>query len=281
MKLLSSRDNPTFKALRALVADAREQRRGGRTLLDGPHLVAAYRDKVGLPRRLAVSESGQSKHEISMLVERCAGAEVLLLRDGLFRELAGVDTPVGILAEIEIPAEPTTTVTTSCVLLDGVQDAGNVGAILRTADAAGVHDVLLGPGCAGAWTPRVMRAAQGAHFDLAIRERVDLVAFMGCYGGAAIATVARDGVSLYSLDLSGSVAWVFGNEGAGVSEKSALAARLRASIPLAPGCESLNVAAAAAICLFEERRQKLYRMTARVANEQTANQVANPSPKRA
>ncbi|MDP2793981.1 MAG: RNA methyltransferase [Sulfurisoma sp.] len=265
MKILASRDNPTFKALRALAADPRKH---GRTLLDGPHLFAAYLDKVGPPLRVLVGETGATHAEVRALLQRCADVETFSLRDALFRELAGVETPLGILAEIAIPATATARVAASCVLLDAVQDAGNVGAILRTAAAAGIRDVVLGIGCAGAWTPKVLRAGQGAHFDLAIRERVDLPAFLHDYAGTGIATVAREGTSLYEFDLTGPVAWIFGNEGAGVSEKlcaavssgTALAARRLATIPLAPGCESLNVAAAAAICLFEERRQKLGRM---------------------
>jgi RNA methyltransferase, TrmH family len=260
MKTLASRDNPTFKALRALAADPRKH---GRTLLDGPHLLAAYLDKVGRPLRVVVSEAGAAHGEVHVLLARCAGVETLSLRDALFRELAGTETPVGILAEIAIPDIEVAAVAASCVLLDAVQDAGNVGAILRTAAAAGIRDVVLGAGCAGAWTPKVLRAGQGAHFDLAIRERVDLPAFLHDYAGAGIATVARAGTPLYDLDLAGPVAWVFGNEGAGVSEKSALATRWQTTIPLAAGCESLNVAAAAAICLFEERRQKLATMPQR------------------
>jgi len=256
-KTLASRDNPTFKVLRALAADPRKH---GRTLLDGPHLLAAYLDKVGPPLRVLVSETGAAHGEVQALLQRCPGVESLGLRDALFRELAGVETPVGILAEIAIPDMATPPVTTSCVLLDAVQDAGNVGAILRTAAAAGIRDVVLGVGCAGAWMPKVLRAGQGAHFDLAIRERVDLPTFLHEYAGTGIAAVAREGTPLYDLDLTGAVAWAFGNEGAGVSEKLALAARRLATIPLAAGCESLNVAAAAAICLFEERRQKLATM---------------------
>ncbi|RLJ65111.1 TrmH family RNA methyltransferase [Sulfurisoma sediminicola] len=253
MKIIASRDNSTFKTLRA-------QRDTAHALLDGPHLLAAYLDKVGRPLRVIVSESGLGHGEVSALLARCGGSEALCLRDALFRELAATETPVGILAEIAVSTTDAAPPRGSCVLLDAVQDAGNVGTILRTAAAAGVRDVVLGTGCAGAWTSKVLRAGQGAHFDLAIRERVDLAAFLSGYSGTSVATVARDGESIYAIDLSGPVAWIFGNEGAGVSENSAASARRRATIPLAEGCESLNVAAAAAICLFEERRQKLVRM---------------------
>jgi TrmH family RNA methyltransferase len=144
-------------------------------------------------------------------------------------------------------------------LLDAVQDAGNVGTLLRTAAAAGVRDVLLGPGCAGVWTPRVLRAAQGAHFGLRIREQVDLADFLENYPGNSVATVARAGQSLYALDLKSPAAWLFGNEGSGLAPALIAAARTRATIPLAAGTESLNVAAAAAICLFEMRRQRTLR----------------------
>jgi TrmH family RNA methyltransferase len=142
------------------------------------------------------------------------------------------------------------------LLLDAVQDAGNVGAILRTAAAAGVRNVLLGPGCAGAWTPRVLRGGQGAHFSLAIREQVDLAAALAAGSAQSVATVARGGRNLYELDLRGPIHWLVGNEGAGLSAELVAVAQLHATIPLAAGTESLNVAAATAVCLFEANRQR-------------------------
>lgn len=255
MKFIASRDNPTFKALRALAEDAREQRRQGRTLLDGPHLVGAYLEKVGRPALLAVSESGSGNPEAQRLLAAHDG-EAISLKDSLFREISGVASPVGLLAVIAIPEAPTGPIAGSCVLLDSVQDAGNVGSILRSAAAAGIADIALGAGCAGAWTPRTLRAGQGAHFSLCIREQADLAALVGGWRGVSVATVARGGTPIHALDLSGRVAWLFGNEGAGLSPALSDAATFRAEIPMAAGAESLNVAAAAAICLFEEVRQK-------------------------
>ena len=182
--------------------------------------------------------------------------DCLLFSDALFREISGVATPTGIAAVIAIPPTPSDEITGDAVLLDAVQDAGNVGAILRTAAAAGVHDVILGPGCAGVWTPRVLRAGQGAHFGLRIREQADLLATLDQCRGLLIATVAREGVSLYALDLRQPVVWLFGNEGAGLSAELIVAAQQRATIPLAVATESLNVAAATAVCLFEAVRQR-------------------------
>lgn len=259
IKNITSRDNPIVKSLRALAGDAREIRRQGRTLIDGPHLVAAYRQRLGAPQMLVVNESAANHGEIQSLLADLPEVQTLALPDGLFREISGVATPVGIVAVIALPEPPRGPVEESCVVLDAVQDAGNVGTILRTAAAAGMREIVLGPGCAGVWTPRVLRAAQGAHFSLAIREQIDLAAMLKGYAGRSVATVARDGDSLYRLDLSGQVAWIFGNEGAGVSDELVALASCRATIPLATETESLNVAAAAAICLFEGVRQRVSR----------------------
>ncbi len=255
MKQIVSRDNPGFKALKALAEDAREQRRQGLTLVEGIHLVAAYRDKIGLPQRLIVSEHGLGQAEIQSLLDSLRTVDIWLLRDSLFKMLSGVATPVGILAVIPVPAPISEVVNGSCVMLDALQDAGNVGSILRTAAAAGIGDVFLGTGCAGAWTPRVLRAAQGAHFDLRIREHADLAAVMAAFSGMTVAATAHGGESLYRVDLAGNVAWLFGSEGEGISPHLEAAAGQRAVIPMATGSESLNVAAAAAICLFEKVRQ--------------------------
>jgi TrmH family RNA methyltransferase len=267
VKAINSRDNPSFKALKALMGDARKQRSEGRTLIEGSHLVTACLDHDHPIDLLVVSETAVQNPEVAALLARAGAVETLVLRDALFRELSDLATPLGILARIAVPIysadpagavppAPTFSIEGDCLLLDAVQDAGNVGTLLRTAAAAGVRDVLLGPGCAGAWTPRVLRAAQGAHFVLAIREQADLAGFLKQYGGTSVAAVAHEGESLYALDLSGPVAWLFGNEGAGISPELIAASRRRATIPLAPESESLNVAAAAAVCLFEMRRQR-------------------------
>lgn len=256
MKVITSKDNPAIKALRALAIDARKLRARQRTLLDGPHIIESYRNSGGVPELLVISDTGSCNREAIGLVAANPEVDVLQVPDSLFREISGVATPVGILAVIRIPETTAEPIIGSCVMLDTVQDAGNIGAILRSAAAAGIREVILGLGCAGAWTPRVLRAAQGAHFSLRIREQVDLKNLVRYYPGTVIATVAREGVSIFEVDLSGSVAWLFGNEGAGISPELVALARVRATIPLAADTESLNVAAAVAICLFEQVRQQ-------------------------
>lgn len=262
MKLIASRANAQFKALRQLATETRAQRRAQLCLIDGSHLVAAYGEKRGLPEQLIVSEHGLAQPEIAALVERLSAdgrVDCLLLKDSLFESLSQLSTPAGIMALVRIPDAPAALVAgASCLLLDALQDAGNVGAILRSAAAAGIRDVFLGPGCACPWMPRVLRAAQGAHFDLALREQADLREVAENFSGTVVAATAKTGGNLFQLDLTGPIAWLFGNEGAGISPALLAAATRCASIPMAAGSESLNVAAAATVCLFEELRQKQF-----------------------
>ncbi|MBI5109636.1 MAG: RNA methyltransferase [Rhodocyclales bacterium] len=254
MAVIASRQNARYKALRALAEDPR---RHGMALADGIHLVSVCLERKAALSQLLISETGTRNREISALLKRASDTERLTLSDTLYREITGISSPVGIAAVIDIPPPENGPLPGDAVLLDAVQDAGNVGAILRTAAAAGIRDVLLGPGCAGAWSMRVLRAAQGAHFSLAIREQADLSVALAESAALSIATVASGGVDVYDVDLAGPVLWLLGNEGAGLSAPLVAAAGMRARIPLAGGTESLNVAAAAAIVLFEMRRQRL------------------------
>lgn len=239
-----------------MAADVREQRAQRRTLLDGPHLIEAFRSNRGVPELLVLSETGSRNEEVIRLVGHYPGVDLLKVPDALFRDISGVTTPVGILAVIAIPEPPIGPLLGNCVMLDAVQDAGNIGTILRTAAAAGIKEVALGNGCAAAWSPKVLRAAQGAHFSLQIREQVDLAVELQGFAGISAATVACNGSSLYDQVLRDRIAWIFGNEGSGVSAGLVSQATLRVTIPIAAETESLNVAAAAAICLFEQVRQR-------------------------
>ena len=257
MKQLTSRDNPTVKHLHALATSARDRRASGETLLDGAHLLEVALARGAGLRRVAVSESGRRQPEIAALLAACPPEICVELPDRLFAHVSPVDAPSGVLATMAIPAQPTGAGPLgSCVVLDGVQDPGNLGTILRTAAAAGVPEVLLTPGCAQAWAPRVLRAAMGAHFGLAIREGVDVAAALAGYPGQILAADLRDSVELYDLDLRGPVAWLFGSEGQGLSAAVAGLATGRVLIPMPGGMESLNVGVAAGVCLFEQLRQR-------------------------
>lgn len=254
MKLIQSRDNAFFKALKRLAESGRERRKTGKTLLDGVHLVEAYEAAFGPVETLIVAESALAGGEVARFVE---GRDAVVLADALMRELGLVDTPSGLLAVAAMPNSiAAVDLEKEAILLDGVQDPGNVGTLLRTAAAAGIKQALLAPGCAAAWSPKVLRAGQGAHFALAIHEDADLAGFMAAYRGTTAVTCLDGSTSLYEADWQGPLAWVFGAEGLGVSPALIAAARLRIRIPMPGAVESLNVAAAAAVCLFEAVRRK-------------------------
>jgi len=258
MRQIASRDNPHFKALKRLCQSGRERRKTGQVVLDGMHLIEAYAAHFGHPVEILVSESGAVRGEIaSYLAGAGARCTTTVLADALFDELAAVETPSGIMAVVLQP-KPAHGLNQEidALLLDGVQDPGNVGSILRSAAAAGFRQVLMSADCAHAWFPKTLRAAMGAHFQLDIHESCDLSGFLGGYQGQGVVTVLGAPTSLYAANLKGPLAWVFGSEGQGVRPEVAEAAGLQLCIPMPGATESLNVAAAAAICLFETVRQR-------------------------
>jgi TrmH family RNA methyltransferase len=254
--LIRSRDNQRFRMLRQLASSTRERRKAGLALLDGVHLISAYRASGGVPEQLILSESGRSKPEVMQLAAGMSGQGMLILADALFSDIAQVATPTGIIALIRTPKPgPLPDMIDRCVMLENIQDAGNLGSILRSIAAAGVSTVLLSQGCAFPWSSKVLRAGMGAHFSLEILDNADLVAMVPRLSGRLICASGRALKSIYQADLRGPLAWVFGNEGAGVSAELSAAATEQLRIPMPGNAESLNVAAAAAICLFEQLRQ--------------------------
>ncbi|HYA46901.1 MAG TPA: RNA methyltransferase [Burkholderiales bacterium] len=255
MKLLRSRDNPQVRRWRRLMRDRRLRRREARALIEGLHLVEAFLERGGAPVALLASERALERADVARLVAR-SGLSPVVMSDAVFEAIADAEAPVGIAAEIPLPAEqPSLAAAQACVFLEGIQDMGNLGAILRVAAGFDVHDVVLARGCADAWAPKTLRAGMGAHFALRILQVDDLAAAMDEFAGRIVCAVAHGGRPLAQIDLTGRAGLVFGAEGQGVSAATAARAAERATIPLATGIESLNVAAAAAICLYERVRQ--------------------------
>jgi RNA methyltransferase, TrmH family len=257
MKLITSRDNPLFRHTKALAGSSRERKKAGLALLEGAHLVAAYLSGHGSPRTVVVSESGQNKPELAMLLARSGSAERAVFVDALFSEVSTLDAPAGILALAAPPAPRLVPRDVSaCLLLEDIQDPGNVGSILRSAAAAGVSHVLLSKNCAFAWAPKVLRAGQGAHFFLNIVEGADLSLFARDFKGQLLALSPRAQRTIFEVDMKRPTALIIGNEGGGLSGQIVSAASATASIPMPGGFESLNAAAAAAVSLFEMVRQR-------------------------
>lgn len=259
IRTISSRENAQYKSLRQLASSAQARKKSGQTILDGIHLCDAWLQHRGAPHTCVVSESAQAHIEVAAIVDACQalGAPVVLMSDALFAPLSQVENGIGLLFVIDTPVtSASTTLKSAAVLLDGVQDPGNLGSILRTAAAAGISQVYCGTGTVLAWSPKVLRAGMGAHFALDIAENIDLHALIRASDVPILATSSHAPVSLYDMDLRIPCAWLFGNEGRGVSEALLTLCTQRLSIPQSSAIESLNVAASAAICLFEQVRQK-------------------------
>ncbi len=257
IKRISSRDNPFYKSLHKLSSSARERRELGQTLLDGPHLLRAFLDAGGRPKHLLVNETALQDAETAALLDACGDVPRTRLDDALFAQLSELKTPNGLLALIDIPqARVETGHSQFALLLEDIQDPGNLGSILRSAAAAGCDAVFLSPGCADAWSPRVMRAGMGGHFALSVTESIDLLEVASKFTGKIMAASLQADRSLYDSNLRGKLAFAIGNEGAGLSTALLEEVQQHFIIPMPGKVESLNAAAATAVCLFEAVRQR-------------------------
>jgi len=236
-----------------LVASSRDRRKAGKCVIEGEHLVAAYAQRYGAPETLLVTESFVRRESARAIVTRFDSIAIVV-PDAVLEDLAVLPAGVGMLAVVATPRAPRSIDGDFVLLLDDVQDPGNVGSMLRTAAAAGISDALLSPRCAFAWSPKVLRAGMGAHFHLSIHEAQDLAEWSRAFvkqGGRVVAMVANEGTSLYASRLARPLAIVIGNEGAGLSQAMRDAASDRVTIPMPGAFDSLNAAAAAAVVLFE------------------------------
>ncbi|GAB2904850.1 RNA methyltransferase [Uliginosibacterium flavum] len=262
MKFISSRDNPGFKRLRALLDDARMRRTERASIIDGEHLLQAALDADWPIRQLLLREDVLESAVVADVLQRLKNVDpelpVLVMAPALFNALSPVLTPTGMLAEIALPSVLAEDSGAGDVLaLAGVQDAGNLGSLLRTAVAAGVTRVWLDAQTTQAWSPKALRAGMGAQFCLAIEEGCDLLPRLtGSSRPVLVTSLGPASVSLYALDLRQPNIWVFGAEGQGVPAVLQALAQHRVRIPMPGKIESLNVGAAAAVCLFEQVRQR-------------------------
>ncbi|MFZ9408245.1 MAG: TrmH family RNA methyltransferase [Burkholderiaceae bacterium] len=256
---ITSRDNPLIRECSELVHSARERRRSGRSVIEGIHLVQAWLRRQGLPEELLVSDSACAHPEVQTLLSAYEG-RASRVTDSVFQSLSSVANGVGLLAVVRTPRpELPARLQGDVLVLDRVQDPGNVGTLLRTCAAAGIETLITLPGTSFCWAPKVLRSAMGAHFELAIFESVTWAEVLDRWAGQGpvIGTRVSPANSLYRSDLKAPTLWVMGNEGEGVSVQTSAGITHWVSIPQTDRVESLNVAAAAAICLFEQRRQRL------------------------
>jgi len=249
VQLITSRDNPQVKLWRRLAQETTAYRKLDKFWLEGDHLCRAALERRVRPSQVVLTESFYAEQGLPWVG---LTDQVFVLPDALFASLSGLESParVGFVVPWVAPHQVLPHVST--VVLDRLQDAGNVGAILRCASAFGYRQVLAIKGTAALWSPKVLRAGMGAHFGLQLFESVselDLAALQV----PLLTTSSHQGPFVHEMlrrgDLPSPCAWVFGHEGQGVSETLMAMAQHSLRIAQPGGEESLNVATAAAICL--------------------------------
>ncbi|MEN9879391.1 MAG: hypothetical protein RIQ55_37 [Pseudomonadota bacterium] len=254
---IESRQNSLVKALRRLADHKRARLDAGLVICEGDHLLRTMLDAGIQPTLVAIAARAIRSDSLQALLAQCRDARKVTIADAVFDQIAPADSPVGLLALSPLPTPSKAPDSGSDTLvLEAVQDPGNVGSLIRTAVAAGVRQIVLSPGCADVWSPRCLRAAQGAQWLAQVYPDTDPVAFLKSYRGEVAATILAGGRSLYEQSLQKPVAWLFGNEGQGLSRPLIECAHHRLTIPMPGRMESLNVNAAAAVCLFEQVRQR-------------------------
>jgi TrmH family RNA methyltransferase len=244
-QFVSSAANPLVKDLRRLAQDSTAYRKQGRVWLEGDHLGRAAVARGHAPAATVFARTAwdAAAHAWARELPR-----VVVLEDALFRSVSGLESPSDIGFLLDLPAAPALDPQAATVVLDRVQDAGNVGSILRSAAAFGFGQVLAVKGTAALWSPKVVRAGMGAHFGLRLVEGLE----EGDVAGLAVpllATSSHEGEFLHETRLPWPCAWLLGHEGGGISPQLAQRASRHVRIAQPGGEESLNVAAAAAICL--------------------------------
>lgn len=242
---IASRDNAQLKDLRRLAQDSTAYRRQGRIWLEGDHLCRAAVERGLVPALAVFSETSWSREAARW--EKHA-PRIAVITDELFATISALESPGHMAFVMDLPASPALVAGEATVVLDGLQDAGNVGSILRTAGALGYRQVLALKGTAALWSPKVLRAGMGAHFGLHLVEQLAPEA-LGALGVPVFATSSHRGGFVHEAELPWPCAWLFGHEGQGVGEAAAAHASGWVRIIQPGGEESLNVAAAAAICL--------------------------------
>jgi len=246
---ITSRDNALLVKLRRVAADGAAVRKLGCVWLEGDHLCrAALARGVPVPQAL-VSEAGWADPALRALAQ--AAARVAVVPEALWRGVSTLPSPAAIGYLLDLPEAVEIEPRVATVVLDRLQDAGNAGSILRSAAAFGVRQVVALKGTVALWSPKVLRAGMGAHFALHLVEGQAPDA-LEALAVPLLATSSHASTLLHEAALPAPAAWVFGHEGQGIADALQQRCAMTLAIPQPGGEESLNVAAAAAVCLYQQ-----------------------------
>ncbi len=254
-KSIQSRDNPLLARLRKRLGDPAAYRKTGEVVLEGDHLCRALLQRGGRAAQAVVTQEAWAQPDFHALASRADAVAVIPAE--LMKGLSALETPPPLLFILPWQGGGAIQAGLATVVLDRLQDAGNVGTVLRSAAAFGFGQVVALKGSAALWSPKVLRAGMGAHFGLHLVESAD-PADLPALALPLLGTSSHgDSALLHATRLPWPCGWVFGHEGQGISAGLLAACSRTVTIPQPGGEESLNVGAAAAICLYESARQRL------------------------
>lgn len=261
MKHITSAHNAELKHLAKLLDSARSRREHGQMVLEGYHLILAALQHGLVPQGIWLTQSQLGHPEALQITEAVGAHAVRSVDDEVFGKFSRAYTGAPVLAlcgySQTMPQAESAEERGDAVLLDGIQDPGNAGTILRSAAAAGIGSVFFGKGCVDAFAPKVLRAGMGAHFALNLYPEAEVAQVLALFAGTVRTTVLdAKSRSLFAADLRTPGLWVFGSEGAGVGKAVLEAADECVYIPMSAAVESLNVAMAAGVCFYEQYRQR-------------------------
>ncbi len=255
MDAISSTQNKRVRYVKSLQTKARLRRGERKLVLEGDRLIADALTSGGKPELALYSAERADYDIIAQLQNR--NCDLLPAKEEILSFVSDTQQPSGIIAVFAIPRPPLPMEATRVLILDAIREPGNLGAILRTATAAGVDLAVLAPDCVDPYNPKALRAAMGAHFRLPIVEAAWTEIASYCQDLTICAASADAGQAYSAFDWRSAWALILGNEARGISQEARRLAREHVSIPMAAATESLNVASAAAVILFEAQRQRL------------------------
>ena len=258
MRMITSRQHPIVKEFRDLARGG-----GPAMLLDGWHLLAEAVAAAVTVDTVALCGPPTAAEQVTLDRAQRAGARVIEVSGSVLNALSPVKSPTGVVAralrpeiETRVLLKPSPALVLSAI---GVQDPGNVGAIVRAAAAAGCTGIMVDDASADPWGWKALRASMGSVFHVPVIRNPDVMPSIdACRAGGLqiVAAVPRNGTSMHELDFRGPMALLLGAEGTGLPQPVLKAANVRVSIPMSASVESLNVAVAAALLLYEARRQR-------------------------
>lgn len=260
--LITSKDNPIIKTAHALLTQSRQRKKMGQTVIEGVHLLDAYLNANLSPNTVIVSESGLQNAEINTLIARLNDfnndVKILTISDNLYKDIRTLGESLPMMAIIDTPnCQLNQEIKSDCLIINGVQDNGNLGTLLRTASAVGFDTVICTKGSAQAYSPKTLRAGMGANFSLTIYENVSVDEILQFVKVPFFATSSHTDKVIYELDLAQPLALIMGHEGQGVDDML-LNISHKLALPQPNGQESLNVGVAGSVCLYEILRQRSY-----------------------